>query len=242
MWRLIFAGSLVAASAALYLVHYALFRDAHHIFIYLLGDIAFVPVSVLLVTLVLDRVLESKQKDQRFHKLNMVLGAFFSEVGNPLLLHFRAFHEKNSMLFQKLKAKPGWTSKDFTSARNSLDTSDLTIKIDGAVLSSVKDFLVQKRSFLLALLENPNLLEHDKMTDMLWAIFHLSEELCARQDLKHIGGPDKDHLTLDIRRAYNQLVSEWLEYMQHLNRDYPYLYSLAVRTNPFDPDASAEIK
>ena len=38
------------------------------------------------------------------------------------------------------------------------------------------------------------------------------------------------------------LIAEWIAYMRHLKSDYPYLYSLAVRTNPFDPNASAEVK
>jgi hypothetical protein len=29
--------------------------------------------------------------------------------------------------------------------------------------------------------------------------------------------------------------------MRHLSVDYPYLFSLAVRTNPFDPDAIPEV-
>jgi len=30
--------------------------------------------------------------------------------------------------------------------------------------------------------------------------------------------------------------------MDHLNRSYPYLFFLAIRTNPFNPDACIEIK
>ena len=29
--------------------------------------------------------------------------------------------------------------------------------------------------------------------------------------------------------------------MEHLKTDYPYLFALAVRTNPFDPDARVEV-
>jgi len=29
--------------------------------------------------------------------------------------------------------------------------------------------------------------------------------------------------------------------MQHLQEDYPHLFSLAVRTNPFDPDDKVEV-
>jgi hypothetical protein len=30
--------------------------------------------------------------------------------------------------------------------------------------------------------------------------------------------------------------------MKHLKANYPYLFSLAVRTNPFDTNASVEVK
>jgi len=42
--------------------------------------------------------------------------------------------------------------------------------------------------------------------------------------------------------VFQLLVREWLTHMEHLKHDYPYLFSLAVRTNPFDPNASIEVK
>lgn len=45
----------------------------------------------------------------------------------------------------------------------------------------------------------------------------------------------------DIRRTYSRIVLEWLHYMEHLKEDYPYLFSLAMRTNPFDPEAKVEV-
>jgi hypothetical protein len=92
----------------------------------------------------------------------------------------------------------------------------------------------------MKLLENPNLLEHESFTDMLLAVSHLGEELAMRKDMTQISEKDTDHLSIDIRRAYAALVAEWLGYMQRLKKEYPYLYSLAVRTNPFNPDAKVE--
>jgi hypothetical protein len=46
---------------------------------------------------------------------------------------------------------------------------------------------------------------------------------------------------VDIRRAYHLLLREWLGYMAHLHADYPYLFSLAVRTNPFNPAADVQL-
>ena len=56
--------------------------------------------------------------------------------------------------------------------------------------------------------------------------------------------PDTDykHLSGDIKRAYTLLIHEWLDYMKHLKDNYPYLFSLAMRTNPFDRDASPIVR
>ena len=77
--------TLLVLSALFYFLHYLIFDDPHHIFIYLLGDVAFVFIEVLLVTLIIHRVLEQREKRSRMKKMNMVIGAFFSEVGSKLL-------------------------------------------------------------------------------------------------------------------------------------------------------------
>lgn len=109
-------------------------------------------------------------------------------------------------------------------------------------LAELRNFLVEKRDFLLRLLENPNLLEHESFTELLWAVSHLTEELIARADVSTLSNADYAHLSGDIKRAYLALIFEWLEYMRHLKDDYPYLFSFAVRMNPFDPNATPEIK
>jgi hypothetical protein len=45
----------------------------------------------------------------------------------------------------------------------------------------------------------------------------------------------------DSKRVYSLVTREWLNYLSHLERDYPYLFSLAVRTNPFNPEAVPEV-
>ena len=108
-------------------------------------------------------------------------------------------------------------------------------------LSALKRFLRVKRGFMLGLLENPNLLEHNEFTDLLWAVFHLMEELAARDSFAGLPDSDLEHLCGDITRAYSLLVREWIVYLRHLKLDYPYLFSLAVRTNPLNPEARVEV-
>ncbi|MFH1736709.1 MAG: hypothetical protein ABH838_02305, partial [Actinomycetota bacterium] len=59
---IILAVVLIVSSLVLYTFHYLVFYDVHHIFIYAIGDIAFLPIEVLLVTLVIDRLLEASEK------------------------------------------------------------------------------------------------------------------------------------------------------------------------------------
>ncbi|MBN1884163.1 MAG: hypothetical protein JW876_01405 [Candidatus Krumholzibacteriota bacterium] len=134
-WQYRLGAALVALSAAIYAAHWLLFRDAHHIFVFLVEDIAFVPVEVLLVTLIIHRLLAARERCATMNKMNMVIGAFFSDPGTDLL----------------------------------------------AILAG------------------------------------------------------------DATRAYRALALQWTGYLGHLRDGYPYLFSLAVRLNPFDPAASATI-
>ncbi len=81
-------------------------------------------------------------------------------------------------------------------------------------------------------------MEHERFTDLLWAVHHLEEELEARTTLTELTPADEAHLEVDVRRAFNALLAEWVLYVQHLKTDYPYLFSLVVRTHPFQDSPS----
>ena len=240
-WQVIFGLTLIILSVTVYFIHYLIFRDLHHIFIYLIGDIAFVFIEVLLVTLVLHQLLHYREKRAMLNKLNMVIGAFFSEVGLELLRKFSSFDREASKITQKLIVNNDWSEKKFFIIRKSVCTHNYRIDSKSKDLEYLKEFLKEKRQFLLSLLENPNLLEHESFTNLLWAVFHLTEELIYRKSLNGLLASDYEHLAGDIKRVYNLLLAEWLDYMKHLKNDYPYLFSLAMRTNPFDANASVEV-
>jgi len=240
-WYAVLGAGLLLASAILYLLHYAIFRDAHHIFIYLLGDLAFMPIEVLLVAIIVHRVLDTRERRTRMEKLNMVIGAFFSEMGMHLLRSFSQFDAACKEIRECLAAGSEWARDDFQVARRRIEEYQCAIGRDDRLLEEMREFLVSKRDFLLTLLENPTLLEHETFTDLLWAVFHLTEELKYRYLIEELPDADHEHLCGDIARAYSLLLREWLSYLEHLRENYPYLFSLAVRMNPLDPEASAVI-
>ena len=241
-WQIILGVSLIAMSAVLFIAQIAIFHDERNTFFYLLQDIAFIPIQVLLVTLILNQLLNVREKLVMLNKLNMVIGTFFSEVGFGLIKSFSVFDQNAVKLRSELLVNAEWSDERFAEAGKRISGFEYQVFHTNGDLNELKALLLGKRDFLLGLLENPNLLEHETFTDLLWAVFHLTEELAVRQDFKDLPAADGNHIAGDIRRAYTILLVEWLAYMKHLKHDYPYLFSFAVRTNPFDPNASPIIK
>lgn len=241
-WQMVLALILILLSVIFYCIHYLIFRDAHHIYIYLIGDIAFLFVDVLIVMLVLHRLLVYREKQSILKKLNMVIGTFFGEVGTELLKKCVQFDSDAATLGRQLFISGKWTEKKFIETRKSIQNQQSKISAKQGDLKSLKAFLIEKRPFLLSLLGNPNLLEHESFTNLLWAVFHLTDELAHREELTDLPETDYLHLAGDMQRVYHQLLMQWLDYVKHLKQDYPYLFSLAVRTNPFDANAIVEVQ
>jgi len=109
-------------------------------------------------------------------------------------------------------------------------------------VAALRELIAGKAEFLLRLMENPNLLEHERFTHLLMATFHLEEELVARSEEGELPESDLRHLAGDVDRVYGQLARFWLDYMKYLKTNYPYLFSLAVRMNPFDQCASPVVR
>lgn len=236
-WRLTFAFSLVAASAAVYMLHYQIFHDLKHLLKYGLHELAFVPLEVLLVSMILHGLLERRERTHKLQKMNMIIGTFFVEMGTDALGMIAAFDTDEPALPGRYNPTPDWTDKEYAQAIKAVRGISSGIDAGSADLEALNGYFAENRDFMMRMLENPNLLEHDTFTDLLWALIHLAEELRRRQMLSDLPASDLEHLSGDIQRVYATLLAQWLEYLNHLRLRYPYLYSLALRTNPFDPNA-----
>lgn len=227
---------LLLLSGVSYFVHYLLFHDSHHIFIYLVGDVAFVFVEVLLVTLVIHHLLNEWEKRSKLKKLNMVIETFFSEFGKPLLAYLseadRDLPTVRDAVVMDCDCEP-----DFKRAASAVSAYDGNIDLGKVQLDKLETFLRAKRGFLVNLLQNPNLLEHETFTESLMALFHITEELAAR-DLDDLSAEDREHTKRDLERAYGLLIRQWVSYMRYTHQHYPYFFLFAMNTNPFDAEAS----
>ena len=232
---------MLLSSLLLYGLDYVIFGQARDIGLGLLGNLAFLPIYVLFVTMMIERLMKAREKEALHLKMNMVIGVFFSEVGTPLLKDGFSFLVDKEELAKRVKIAADWGDVQFRELALFLDSGEMKMESRLCSMDCFKEFLIARRNFMLGLLENPNLLEHDGFTDLLWAVFHLLEELQMRKVLTALPEADMDHLSGDISRAYTHLLKQWVGYLQHLKSEYPYLFSLAVRNNPLNPDARIEL-
>lgn len=208
------------------------------IVIVLIGVFSFLGLAATII----DVLIERREKSLRSHRLSMITGSFFSEVGLKTLNIFISADPNIKVMQKNLMISDNWSKDDFRKAHDSLNLLNYKVDIKNIDLEKLRSFLVRKRPFLLDLLELPLLVERYIFTDLQRALFHIIEELSYRNDFKDLPQSDLNHLSVDITRAYIPLVNQWLIYMEYMKNSYPYLFSFAMRTNPFDPNATVIVK
>ena len=240
-WSILMGLILVSASLVLYVIHYLIFGDMRGMLFSGLGRFAFVPVQGLVVTLVIAELLVVMVKRSRLQKLNMVIGVFFSEVGTELLRLFYVADPDGAGIREVVETADDLSAKQVNLILRKLHDYRYRTEMERPDLEDLKALLGDKRDFLVRLLENPNLLENEQFTELLWAVFHLTEELDARRALESVPNSDLEHLKGDVGRAYRLVFREWLCYMRHLHDNYPFLFSFAMRTSPLEPEGGVEV-
>lgn len=180
-----------------------------------------------------DLLLNRREMEIRLEKLNIIIGVFFSEAGTKLLTEFSGYDQEIESIGRGLQITNEWSAREFSAAAQMIKKHRFEIDRSRIGIRELRDYMQEKSSLFLRLMENQNLLEHESFTNLLRAILHLKEELLCRPDLSDLPDTDIAHLAGDIKRVYGLLVPQWLDYMRYLKDNYPYLFSLAVRMNPF---------
>ena len=196
---------------------------------------------MLIVGVIVDRLIARRAKGAIAQKLNMVIGAFFSELGTPLLSRLLPAMRGAAEVREQLHLKASWKKEDFSRAFQFARAFSGEVDLGPVDLYDLRTYMLVKRDFILRLLENPNLIEHDRFTDLLWAVMHVVDELEARPVLTDLVASDEAHLQMDVRRAFCALMAEWILYVEHLKLNYPYLFSLVVRMHPFQEAPAATV-
>lgn len=224
---------LVTLSILLHFGHYAIFRDAHHLFIYLLADIAFVPLEVFFVSLVFERIIEVQNASQNKKKVYMLVEIFYIELGNSLLKKFSNADKAVKQCVNTLQPNMKWDQDEFKVLKKAISGMSNTIDVAKLNIIEIYKLLNLNKPMLINMISNPALTENGTFSNTLIATFHLLDELSSR-DLEALSEEDLLHIKVDIERTYKGLAEDWVLYMEHLSKEYPFLYYSAIKNNPFN--------
>ena len=239
-WQWKFGLLLICCSLIIYSIKLLTIDNLKGTIEYIFNSFGFLFINVLMVTLFINELLSIRAKKQRLEKMNMVIGLFYTETGTRLLSLLVSW-DKNRGELEKVMNINVHSAPQAQIMQKAVRDHTFSLHPGETGLLELNKFLSHHRDFLLRILENPVLLEHQQFTGLMQATFHLTEKLSRREDLLNIGDADLKHLTVDCVRVLTLLSIEWISYIIHLERNYPYLYSLAVRTSPFNPSVKAAI-
>ena len=230
---ILIGAGLVLLSVILHYVHVLIFKDVHHTMIFLVADIAFIPLEVFFTTIVIDKMLERREKEHLLEKLNMLIGLFYTELGTKLLADIVKGDAHGVMANHRTITADTWCDKSFAKLHDDILQYDYEINIEKIDLKNIRNRLDNNKDLLINLISNGNLLEHETFTEMLMTIMHLKEELDTRY-CEYIKEYEIKHIETDLIAVYKYLTIEWAEYMKYLSKNYPSLYCKALINNPFD--------
>jgi len=195
-----------------------------------------------IVTNVTQVIVQRGRDKLRRERLDMIIGVFFTEVGNQLLRLFVKYDDNIVKIRENFVVKDNWGETDFNQLNSTLQHHDFTINPGLIELEVLHGLLKEKGEILLRQIENPDIIEHGSFTELLWATIHLRDELMYRESLVNLPESDVAHLANDAKRAYILLATQWTNHMSYLKSRYPYLFSLALRTNPYIENPSVIIE
>ena len=229
-WEISITVSFIIISIIFYFLFFNFTHDPKQLIISFISSLAFLPLSVIVYTVIMNELLKLRDKQKYNQKINLLIGTFFIEVGTNMLESLIKFDLNFKTICNDMHVNQNWTNNDFINLRNKLFKYKFNIDSRRCNLNELKELLYPKREFLLSIIENQNILENEKITNLIFSIFHINEELSVR--LKNtLKDSDYDHLSTDLGRAYSLLIKEWVEYMMHLKKYYPYLFSYELNNN-----------
>ena len=247
-WKIKLGFILLLVSFIAYIIAYFKLHDSEKVIFHLVVDLAFMPLDVLIVVLFVEGLISRKEKEKAHEKTDMITSVFFSKIGTVLLSKFSTSDINMDKIRQIVEDIEKWSEKDFKKFLKDFRSSDYEFYLEPECLEKqdffieLQKLLIEKQDFLIRLIENPNLMEKDNFSDLILGILHLENELEKRNFEKTITESDYNHLMGDISRIYSGLIYEWVHYLRHIKTHYPYMFSFAIRTNPFDYNADVCVK
>ena len=152
-----------------------IFHDERTTAFYLLQDLAFMPVTIAIATLVVGELVDEREKKERLEKTKMLTSSFFTGIGAFLIREILRMTDADGFVHEVVKngAEQSGTVGEI---QRQLENEKLNVHIDAAGYTKIQQIIRSNQTNILVIASNPLIIEHECFSEMLWGVFHLMDE------------------------------------------------------------------
>lgn len=235
---------LLAISGIFFLGFWAATGDLAYISKYFYIHLAFLPIHALVLGLILDELIQLREKMERRKRLNMFLGIFYRQMGIDIMLNLLNLVSNRDELEEQMLVDKSWNARRFAKARRDLHGFKLKMEPNPRMLAALMDTLVSREQEIIAMTRNPLMLEFESLHHCLLSLFHLIEEYHFRGPMDKLRPEVLKHLAQDAGKALTNLATLWVAYLEHLKDEHPVLFGFQVGLHnsiqPMELDANGD--
>lgn len=218
---------LIAISVVIYALQIIIFDDKRTTAFYIFQDLAFMPITIAIATLVVGDLMNRRQQKEQQEKTRMLTSSFFTQMGTDLI-DTMIQDSANAGELKQLMQSPLQSDKDVQKVQAQLQNADLDFTLTEEVYDQSMDLILKNQLSLLTLSSNPLLLEHECFTEMLWGIFHLNDEFRLRGKYSKLDEAGREHMQEDFIKVFRLLLINRVANLKYLRDTYPNYYSASL--------------
>ena len=211
---------LLAISACIYGMQILIFKDMRNTEFYIFQDMAFIPISIAITTVVVGELLDINNKRDSRQKTRMLTSTFFSDIGFELMSMLALVSNIDEELLHTINDTELSDSDKITAIKN----SGLTVNADMGIYTIISDVIIASKTDILILSSNPMLYDHEYFSDLLWELLHLMDEFRLRGDYVKLTPNDLTELNSDFAQVLELLLINWVVNAKYLKEIYPNYY------------------
>lgn len=211
---------LLTISACIYGLQILIFKDVRNTEFYIFQDMAFIPISIAITTVVVGELLDINTKRDSRHKTRMLTSTFFSDIGFELMSMLALVSNIDEEVLRKINNDNLSESEKI----NVIKSSTFTINADMGIYNIISDVIIASKTDILILSSNPMLYDHECFSDLLWELLHLMDEFRLRGDYVKMTPDDLTQFNDDFALVLELLLINWVVNAKYLKETYPNFY------------------
>ncbi len=218
---------LCILSACIYIAQLWIFHDPQTTFFYILQDMAFLPLSIAIATIIVGEVMSAREKKERIQKTKMLTSSFYSEMGAALMLQLYRVSVCDSKISDIVAGRWAQSVEAVSALQDMLRSASIHVQITEEAYTEIRTLILEKQTQLLIIASNPVLLDHEDFTNMLWGIFHLVDEFRLRGEYVQLSQADRAHFNSDFADVLRMLLVNWVSNITYMQETYPNFFTQA---------------